>query len=79
MEAALASPEQGFQFEVEIIVLCILQGFVLRWVPIRTIYAGETSHIHPLRHTVEFLRMVWQTRRIMRRARWARGQGAHFI
>jgi glycosyltransferase involved in cell wall biosynthesis len=63
LEAILASDEAGFEFEVEMIVICIQRGFLLDWVPIRTIYAGETSHIHPWHHTVNFLRMVWQTRK----------------
>ncbi len=63
LEALLASSETGFEFEVEMIVLCIQGGFRLDWVPIRTIYAGEGSHIQPWHHTVNFFRMVWQTRR----------------
>lgn len=66
MEAMLRSSESGFEFEVEMIVVCIQRGYVLDWVPIRTIYREEGSHIHPLRHTIEFSRMVWQTRRKMR-------------
>jgi len=68
MQAMLESPEQGFQFEVEMIVICVLNGFSLGTVPIRTIYAGESSHIQPLRHIVEFFRMVYQTRRRVRQA-----------
>lgn len=68
MQAMLESPEQGFQFEVEMIVICVLNGFSLGAVPIRTIYAGESSHIQPLRHIVEFFQMVYQTRRRVRRA-----------
>jgi hypothetical protein len=66
MEAMLASREQGFQFEVEMIVICVRQGFGLCGVPIRTIYAGESSHIQPLRHVLEFTRMLLRTRRAMR-------------
>jgi glycosyltransferase involved in cell wall biosynthesis len=66
MEAMLRSRESGFEFEVEMIVVCIQRGFNLEWVPIRTIYREEGSHIHPLRHTIEFSRMIWQTRRNMR-------------
>ena len=66
MEAMLRSSESGFEFEVEMIVVCIQRGYLLNWVPIRTIYREEGSHIHPLRHTIEFSRMVWQTRRKMR-------------
>ncbi len=63
MEAVLVSGEAGFEFEVEMIVTCVRRGFTLDWVPIRTIYAGERSHIHPWHHTVNFFRVVWQTRR----------------
>jgi len=64
LEAILASNEAGFEFEVEMIVICVQRDFKLDWVPIRTIYAGETSHIHPWHHTVNFSRMVWQTRKV---------------
>jgi glycosyltransferase involved in cell wall biosynthesis len=63
LEALLASSETGFEFEVEMIVICIQRGFRLDWVPIRTIYTDEGSHIQPWHHTVNFFRMVWQTRR----------------
>ena len=62
LDVLLTSNEQGFEFEVEMIVTCIQQGFKLDWVPIQTIYAGESSHIQPLNHTRNFLRVVWQTR-----------------
>ena len=65
MEATLASSEQGFEFEVEMIVVCLEQGYQLAWVPIRTIYAGETSHISPLHHARQFSRVVRQTRQRM--------------
>ena len=66
MEAVLGSGESGFEFEVEMIVTCIKLGYTLDWVPIRTIYRDEGSHIHPLRHTLEFTRMVLQTRQRMK-------------
>lgn len=65
MEAMLASREQGFQFEVEMILVCVRQKFQLCGVPIRTIYADEHSHIQPLRHILEFTRMLLRTRRAM--------------
>jgi glycosyltransferase involved in cell wall biosynthesis len=67
MEAMLASQEQGFQFEVEMIVVCVQKGYVLDWVPIRTIYAGESSHIQPLQHVIEFTRMVLLTRKRLKK------------
>ena len=66
MEAVLGSQESGFEFEVEMIVVCIQKGYTLEWVPIRTIYSGEGSHIQPLKHIFEFTRMVLNTRRKMK-------------
>jgi glycosyltransferase involved in cell wall biosynthesis len=63
LEAVLSSQESGFEFEVEMIVTCVERGYRLAWVPIRTIYAGEKSHIQPVHHVVNYLRIIWQTRR----------------
>ncbi len=65
MEAMFESNEQGFEFEVEMLVTCQKRHFDLEWVPIRTIYSGESSHIHPLTHIANFLRVVWSTRQRM--------------
>ena len=48
------------------ITTCIRAGHRLEWVPIRTIYAGEPSHIRPWRHFTSFVRMVRATRRAVR-------------
>lgn len=66
METTLASETLGFEFEVEMIVDCVRAGYELDWVPIRTIYAGEVSHIKPVEHVVQFFRVVWRTRNVMR-------------
>ncbi len=66
MAALETSQETGFEFEVEMITTCIRAGFVLEWVPIRTIYAGEASHIQPWRHLSSFVRIVRTTRRTVR-------------
>jgi len=57
IERLLQNPESGFEFEVDMITLCLKYRLGLGWVPIRTIYAGETSHIRPLHHLVHFLRI----------------------
>jgi glycosyltransferase involved in cell wall biosynthesis len=67
MEAMLSSQEGGFEFEVDMIVVCLQRGYSLDWVPIRTIYADEKSHIRPLRHVYHYFRLVWQTRRRLKR------------
>jgi glycosyltransferase involved in cell wall biosynthesis len=66
MEATLASDEHGFEFEVEVITTCIRIGGTIAWVPIRTIYAGEPSHIRPLAHLRSFIRIVRKARRTVR-------------
>ena len=58
--------EQGFEYEVEMITICVRRDFVLAWVPIQTIYAGEASHINPVQHTKSFVRLLWRTRQTMR-------------
>ena len=72
MRAMLDSDESGFEFEVEMIARCIALGLPLEWVPIRTIYAGEPSHIEPWRHFREFLRVTAKARRIARGTRATR-------
>ncbi|MBN2469081.1 MAG: glycosyltransferase family 2 protein [Anaerolineae bacterium] len=66
MEALLDSREQGFEFEVEMITACLVRGYRLEWVPISTIYAGESSHIQPLKHIANFLRVVWAARQAVK-------------
>jgi glycosyltransferase involved in cell wall biosynthesis len=68
VEAVLDSREQGFEFEVEMIVACVQRGYTLDWVPIRTIYGDEGSHIDPWTHTTNWVRIVRQTRRAMKGA-----------
>ncbi len=67
LEAVLESGEEGFEFEVDMIVTCVREGCRLEDVPIRTIYAGEASHIRPGPHLVRFLRMCWRTPQRVRR------------
>jgi glycosyltransferase involved in cell wall biosynthesis len=62
MAAMLGSEETGFAFEVEMIATCVRERWPMTWVPIRTIYAGEPSHIRPLQHGREFWRAVRQAR-----------------
>ncbi len=66
MTAMLDSTDSGFAFEVEMIARCIALGLPMTEVPIRTIYAGEPSHIRPLAHLTGFLRVSRDARRIVR-------------
>ena len=65
LELLLDSPEKGFELEVDMITLCLKHKLGLGWVPIRTIYAGQASHIRPLRHLVHYVRIVWKAWRTM--------------
>ena len=69
MAAMLESHEDGFAFEVEMIAVCIREGWPIRWVPISTIYGDERSHIRPLHHLREFVAVSRRARRIVREAR----------
>lgn len=64
MAATLDSTEAGFAFEVEMIAICLREGWTIEWLPVRTIYAGETSHIRPAHHLREFLGVTGRARRI---------------
>ena len=62
-------PETGFEFEVEMIAVCLRSGWTLAWVPISTIYAGEPSHVKPVAHLRHFVRATRAARRLMREGR----------
>ena len=65
MQKLIESREEGFHFEVEMIMTCVKNGLRLDWVPIQTIYRGESSHINPIEHVPNFFRVVLQARREM--------------
>ncbi len=66
MNAMLDSREDGFAFEVEMIAVCLREEWPISWIPVRTIYAGETSHIEGGRHLRAFLAVTRLARRIAR-------------
>ncbi len=69
MAAMLDSHERGFELEVEMIAICLREGWPMAWVPVRTIYGDERSHIRPARHLRQFLRVTLKARRIARGGR----------
>ncbi len=66
-EAVLQSAEAGFEFEVEMIALAIKEGLSITWVPIRTIYRDEKSHIKAWKHLNKFLKISLRSREIVNR------------
>jgi glycosyltransferase involved in cell wall biosynthesis len=67
MTALLDSDEHGFEFEVEMIARAIALDLPVADVRVRTIYGGEPSHIRPLRHLTQFVRVSRDARRIVKR------------
>jgi glycosyltransferase involved in cell wall biosynthesis len=64
-EALLDSTESGFGFEIEMITTCVRAGWPIVEVPIRTLYLGGPSHIRPIAHTREFIRLCRSARRLV--------------
>jgi len=75
MTELLDSNEEGFAFEVEMIARCIALDLPIAWVPIRTIYAGEPSHIRPWAHLTSFISASRNARRIVRAGAETRRRG----
>jgi glycosyltransferase involved in cell wall biosynthesis len=64
MQATLLSSHPGFEFEVEMITVCARRSFILKEIPIKTIYYEEgKSHIKPWKHIIGFFKLLWQTAR----------------
>jgi glycosyltransferase involved in cell wall biosynthesis len=64
-EASFESSETGYEFEVDMIVICKQRGYRLNWIPIRTIYNGERSHINHVQHVYNYARLLWRVRQQM--------------
>lgn len=63
VKASFESIETGYEFEVDVIAICLRQGYSLGWVPIRTIYNGQPSHINHFKHVYNYLRLLWRISR----------------
>ena len=62
----MTSKHGGFELEVDMIVLCVKNGWKRRGA-IRTIYGDQTSHISPIRHVRKYFQLIAETREAMRR------------
>ena len=52
-----------FEVESEILIKAVWQGFLVRSVPIRSIYfKGGQSKINPFTDSIRFIKFVWQLR-----------------
>ena len=66
MERMLGSKETGYHFEVEMIAICIAEGWQIEWVRIPTIYGDEKSKQNPLDQIFGFPKMCLQARSLIR-------------
>lgn len=67
MKAVVDSKLHGFEYEVEMIMRCVLEKLTMSAIPIKTIYADEKSHIKPLKHGWRFILLTIRTGRVMRK------------
>lgn len=51
-----------FEIESELLAAMLLHQFTVEFVPVRVIYKGEQSKIHPVRDAVRWFRWWWQMR-----------------
>lgn len=65
----LDTKESGFNFMVEMIILCLASGWEIGWVPISTIYGDEKSHQSALYQIKGFIKMCRQAQREVRKQR----------
>ncbi len=66
MQFMLEDDEPGFEMEVDMVVLALKKKLGLAWIPIKTIYTGGSSHIKPLPHLLNFLRVCLKAHRALR-------------
>lgn len=69
MERMLGSAETGYQFEVEMIAVCVAENWPIEWVPIPTIYGDEKSKQNPLDQIIGFPKMCLKARKMIREYR----------
>lgn len=69
MERMLGSLETGYQFEVEMIAVCVAENWTIEWVSIPTIYGDEKSKQNPLDQIIGFPKMCLKARRMIRNRR----------
>lgn len=54
---------QSFDFDLEMIVLARVKGLRIGEIAIPTIYAGEKSHLNPIKYGFDVLSVVWDYKR----------------
>jgi glycosyltransferase involved in cell wall biosynthesis len=57
---AVRPESRRFEYESEFLIGAARAGFRIGQAPIPTLYNAPGSHIHPVRDTVRFIRLVWR-------------------
>ncbi len=65
----LNSKEQGFNFAVDTIILCLANAWEIGWVPISTIYSNEESHQNAWYQITGFTRMCIYAHRLLKKTK----------
>jgi len=67
LEILEALPEGGrFEWEAQALILAARAGWEIEKVPVRTVYAGEGSHMRLFADTLRFVRMAYRMSRLSR-------------
>ena len=53
----------SFDFDLEMLVLARVKGLSIAEIAIPTIYAGEKSHLNPVKYGLDVLSVVWNYKR----------------
>jgi glycosyltransferase involved in cell wall biosynthesis len=65
--SALSLRADHFEIESEVLLAFVSRGYLVRFVPVRTIYGAERSKINPVRDTWRWFRWWRRARAMMRR------------
>ena len=57
---AVRPESRRFEYESEFLIGAARAGFKIGQAPIPTLYNAPGSHIHPVRDTIRFIRLVWR-------------------
>ena len=69
MREMLNTKESGFQFEVEMIALCIAKNWEIGWISIPTIYGEEKSKQKAVDQIFGFPVICWKARQLIKKER----------
>jgi hypothetical protein len=57
----LALETRGYELETELLLRLGRAGYTIDGIPVATVYAGEVSHVRPLREMLRFTRLLFRS------------------